>query len=103
MAYISKNLQHSGKRKSVRLLRPWRGTKLFSTSKTVFINMSIAVDFCIRTLYDQICVYARFINEAPGLSRWVDYFQDSLMNKNIQRSAFIHYNIQPNLGINYRN
>ncbi len=25
-----------------------------------------AVDFCVRTLYNQICGYARFINEAPG-------------------------------------
>ncbi len=47
------------------LPRPWCGAKLFSSSKTVFINMKVAVDFCVRTLYDQICVYARFINEAP--------------------------------------
>ncbi len=40
------------------VLRPWCGTKCFSASKTVFINMNIAVDFCVCTLYDQICAYA---------------------------------------------
>ncbi len=52
MPYISKNLQHSDKQKCIRLLRPWRGAKLFSTSKTVYMN--IALDFSVRTLYDQI-------------------------------------------------
>ncbi len=61
MAYISKNLQHSGKQNCVRLLSP----KLFSTSKIVFININIAVDFYISTLYEQICAYAHFIIEAP--------------------------------------
>ncbi len=28
------------------------------------------MDFCVRTLYDQICDYAHFINEAPGVSAW---------------------------------
>ncbi len=28
--------------------------------------MSAGVDLSIRTLYDQICAYAHFINEAPG-------------------------------------
>ncbi len=55
------------KEKCVRLLRPWRGGKHFSTSKTVFINMSFGVDLSVRTLEDQIWAYARFINEAPGL------------------------------------
>lgn len=31
---------------------------------TVFININVAVDFCVRALYDQICAYPRFINEA---------------------------------------
>ncbi len=57
MAYISKNLQHPGKQMCVRLLRPRRGSVLFSTSKTVYLNMNVSVDFCVRTLYDQICVY----------------------------------------------
>ncbi len=69
MAYISKNLQHSGKLKCVRLLRPWRGAKLFSTSKTAVINMNIDMDFCVRTLFDHICAYARFINEASEEDR----------------------------------
>ncbi len=38
------------KEKCVRLLRPWRGGKHFSTSKTVFINMSFGVDLSVRTL-----------------------------------------------------
>ncbi len=34
--------------------------------------MSAGVDLSVRTLYDQICAYARFINEAPGLSQAQD-------------------------------
>ncbi len=49
-AYILKNLQYSDNKKSVRLLRPWRDAKHFSTSKTVFINMSAGVDLSVRTL-----------------------------------------------------
>ncbi len=36
--------------KVLRLLRPWRDAKHFSTSKTVFINMSTGVDLSIHTL-----------------------------------------------------
>ncbi len=49
-AYIKKNLQNSDKKKCVRLLRPWRDAKHFSTSKTVFINMNVGVDLSVRTL-----------------------------------------------------
>ncbi len=28
--------------------------------------MSAGVDLSVRTLYDQICAYTHFINEAPG-------------------------------------
>ncbi len=34
--------------------------------------MSAGVDLSARTLYDQICAYTRFINEAPGLSQAQD-------------------------------
>ncbi len=53
-AYILINLQYSDNKECVRLLRPWRDAKSFSTSKTVFINMSAGVDLSVRTLYDQI-------------------------------------------------
>ncbi len=49
-AYIFKNLQYSDNKKCVRLLRPWRDAKHFSTSKAVFINMSAGVDLSARTL-----------------------------------------------------
>lgn len=29
--------------------------------------MNVAVDFCVRMLYDQICAYECFKNEAPGV------------------------------------
>lgn len=29
--------------------------------------MNAALDVCVRTLYDEIYVYARFKNKAPGL------------------------------------
>ncbi len=48
-AYISKNLQYSNKKKCVRLLRSWRDAKHFSTSKIVFTNMSVDVDFKIKS------------------------------------------------------
>ncbi len=67
-AYILKNLQYSNNKKCVRLLRPWRDAKHFFTSMTVFINMSAGVDLSVCTLYDQICAYARFINEAPDVN-----------------------------------
>ncbi len=43
-AYIFKNLQYLNKKKCVRLLRPWRDAKHFSTSKPVFTNMSVDMD-----------------------------------------------------------
>ncbi len=32
--------------------------------------MNVGVDLSVRTLYDQIWVYARFINEAPEVLNW---------------------------------
>ncbi len=45
-------------------IHAWRDAKHFSTSKTVFINMSAGMDLRVRTLENQIWTYAHFINEA---------------------------------------
>lgn len=44
----------------------------FPRQRLFFININIAVDFCVRQVYDQICAYARFTNEAPG--QFMDIF-----------------------------
>ncbi len=41
---------YSNKKKCVRLLRPCRDAKHFSTSKPVFTNMSVGVDLSVRKL-----------------------------------------------------
>lgn len=66
--------------------------KHFSTSKNVFMHMNFAVGFCIYTLYDQICAYARFINEAPAIVFlcWCRYISILGSLKMLQRQLYSH-------------
>ncbi len=43
-----------------------------------FINMSTGVDLSVRTLYDQIWAYARFINMSAGVDLSVHTLYDQI-------------------------
>lgn len=59
---FTQEMQDLDKQKCISLLRPWRCAEHFSTSKTIWRNVNVSVDFWRRTLSYQITI----IKEASG-------------------------------------